>query len=78
MVFAGMNYLAILIAALAAFAWGAIYYMTLSKQWLAAVGITGADADRPVCGAVHHLLRGAASSWPGCWPARSAISGRGR
>jgi len=40
MVFAGLNYLAIVIAALATFAWGAIYYMTLSKQWLAAVGIT--------------------------------------
>jgi hypothetical protein len=38
MTFAGMNYLAILIAAVAAFAWGAAYYMTLSKQWLAAVG----------------------------------------
>lgn len=38
MTFAGMNYLAILLAALAAFAWGAAYYMTLSKQWLAAVG----------------------------------------
>lgn len=40
MVFAGLNYLAIVIAALAAFAWGTIYYMTLSKQWLVAVGIT--------------------------------------
>jgi hypothetical protein len=40
MTFAGLNYLAILIAAVAAFGWGAIYYMTLSKQWLAAVGIT--------------------------------------
>ena len=40
MTFAGMNYLAILIAAVAAFAWGAAYYMTLSKQWLAAVGRT--------------------------------------
>ena len=40
MTFAGLNYLAILLAALAAFGWGAIYYMTLSKQWLAAVGIT--------------------------------------
>jgi hypothetical protein len=40
MVFAGMNYLAILLAALAAFGWGAAYYMTLSKQWLAAVGLT--------------------------------------
>ncbi len=40
MVFAGLNYLAILLAALAAFGWGAIYYMTLSKQWLAAVGLS--------------------------------------
>ena len=39
MAFAGMNYLAILIAAVAAYVWGAAYYMTLSKQWLAAVGI---------------------------------------
>ena len=39
MVFAGMSYLAVLIAAVAAYAWGAAYYMTLSKQWLAAVGI---------------------------------------
>ena len=38
MTFAGLNYLAILIAAVAAFAWGAAYYTTLSKQWLAAVG----------------------------------------
>ena len=35
--FAGMNFLAIVVAAVAAFAWGAAYYMTLSKQWLAAV-----------------------------------------
>jgi hypothetical protein len=40
MTFAGVNYLAIVIAALAAFGWGAAYYMTLSKQWLAAVGRT--------------------------------------
>ena len=39
MAFAGMNYLAVLIAAVGAFVWGAAYYMTLSKQWLAAVGI---------------------------------------
>jgi hypothetical protein len=38
MTFSGINYLAILVAAVAAFAWGAAYYMTLSKQWLAAVG----------------------------------------
>jgi hypothetical protein len=40
MAFAGTNYLAVLIAALAGFGWGAAYYMTLSKQWLAAVGMT--------------------------------------
>ena len=40
MAFAGMNYLAVLIAALAAYGWGTVYYMTLSKQWLAAVGLT--------------------------------------
>jgi len=40
MTFAGMNYLAILIAAIAAFGWGAGYYTTLSRQWLAAVGLT--------------------------------------
>jgi Protein of unknown function (DUF1761) len=40
MTFAGLNFLAILIAAIAAFAWGAIYYTSLSKQWLAAVGMT--------------------------------------
>lgn len=38
MSFSGINYLAILVAAIAGFAWGAAYYMTLSKQWLAAVG----------------------------------------
>jgi hypothetical protein len=40
MTFAGMNYLAVLFAAIAGFAWGAAYYMTLSRQWLAAVGKT--------------------------------------
>jgi len=40
MAYAGMNYLAVLVAAVAAYVWGAAYYMTLSKQWLAAVGIT--------------------------------------
>lgn len=40
MVFAGLNYLAIILAAAAGFVWGAAYYTTLSKQWLAAVGIT--------------------------------------
>jgi len=40
MAFAGINYLAVLIAAVAGFAFGAAYYMTLSKPWLAAIGKT--------------------------------------
>ena len=40
MTFAGVNYLAIILAAAAAFVWGAAYYMTLSRQWLIAVGMT--------------------------------------
>ena len=36
--FAGMNILAIGLAAVAGFAFGAVYYMSLSKQWLAAIG----------------------------------------
>ena len=40
MTFTGLNYLAVLIAAVAAFAWGAAYYMTLSRQWLVAAGMT--------------------------------------
>ena len=43
MIFAGMNYLAIVIAAVAGFAFGAAYYMSLSKQWLAATGKTKED-----------------------------------
>lgn len=38
MTFAGINYVAILIAAVAAFIFGWIYYMTLSTQWMAALG----------------------------------------
>jgi hypothetical protein len=40
MAFAGINNLAVLIAAIAGFAFGAAYYMTLSRPWLAAVGKT--------------------------------------
>jgi hypothetical protein len=43
MAFAGINYLAILIAAAASFAFGAAYYMTLSKTWLAASGKTSEE-----------------------------------
>ena len=40
MAVAAINYLAVPVAAIAAFIWGAAYYMTLSKQWLTAVGRT--------------------------------------
>ena len=43
MTFAGINYLAILVATIAGFAFGAAYYMSLSTQWLAAVGKTRED-----------------------------------
>src|SRR5262245_60975771 len=40
MAFAGINYLAVLAAAAAGFAFGAAYYMSLSSVWLAAIGMT--------------------------------------
>ena len=39
MTFAGVNYLAILIAAVAAWIAGAAWYMSLGKTWMAAQGI---------------------------------------
>jgi hypothetical protein len=38
--FAGINYLAILIAAVAGWVAGAAWYMALAKPWMAAVGIS--------------------------------------
>lgn len=40
MIFAGINYLAVIIAALAGFAIGAAWYMTLGNAWMAALGKT--------------------------------------
>jgi len=37
--FAGINYLAVLVAAIVAFAFGAIWYGVLSKPWMKAAGI---------------------------------------
>ena len=45
MVFAGMNYLAILVAAGAGFAFGALYYTVLGKAWMAALGKTEAETS---------------------------------
>ena len=40
MTFAGINYLAVLIAAAAGWVAGAVWYMALAKPWMAAVGTT--------------------------------------
>ena len=43
MAFAGINYLSIVVAALAGFSVGAIWYMVLGKAWLDALGKTEDD-----------------------------------
>ena len=43
MTFAGLNYLAIFVAAVAAFATGAVWYGVLGSRWLAALGKTKED-----------------------------------
>ena len=40
MAFAGINYLAVLIAAVASWLAGAVWYMALAKPWMAAIGMT--------------------------------------
>ena len=47
MAFAGINYWAVLVAAVAAWLVGAVWYMALSKPWLAALGKTEADMKGP-------------------------------
>ena len=43
MAFAGINYLAVVIAAAASFLFGALWYGVLGKRWMAALGKTEAD-----------------------------------
>ena len=40
MAFSGINYLAVIGAAVAAFVFGSAYYGLLAKQWMAAAGVT--------------------------------------
>jgi hypothetical protein len=40
MIFTGVSYVAILAAALASWVFGAVYYTTLSRPWMAALGTT--------------------------------------
>jgi uncharacterized protein DUF1761 len=46
MQFAGMNYIAIVIAAIAGFMFGGIYYTLLSQYWLKAVGLSKSTQER--------------------------------
>lgn len=41
--FAGLNYIAILVAAFAGYGFGAVWYMALGRPWMAAVGKTEED-----------------------------------
>jgi len=43
MAFAGMNYLAVVVAAVAGFAFGSLWYMAFGKAWMAALGKTEAE-----------------------------------
>ncbi|MPZ38890.1 MAG: DUF1761 family protein [Rhizobiales bacterium] len=45
MAFAGINYLAILVAAVAGWIVGAVWYMAFAKSWMAAVGVTRERID---------------------------------
>lgn len=45
MPFAGLNWIAILLAAGAGFAFGAIWYMILARPWMAAAGMTEEDVQ---------------------------------
>ena len=40
MLFTGINYIAVLVAGIASYAFGSVYYMSLAKPWMAAVGKT--------------------------------------
>ena len=44
MSFSGVNYFAVIIAALAGFGLGAVWYMVLSRPWMQAVGMVNDHA----------------------------------
>jgi hypothetical protein len=72
MTFAGVNYLAIVTAAAVAWVAGAAWYMSLSKVWMAAQGLTPEKVHEnrvsraPRCRSSVPSWR--SWSWPGCWP----------
>ena len=58
MAFAGMNYLAVVIAAVAAWLAGAVWYGVLAKPWVAAQGLTMQEFE-----ARRAAMRGSAASY---------------
>jgi uncharacterized protein DUF1761 len=46
MTFAGVNYLAVVIAAVVSFIFGGIYYRVLAEHWMKAVGISKKSMDK--------------------------------
>ena len=73
MAFVTVNWLSILIAAVAAWLFGGVYYTALSKPWLAAQGKTLEQCKAEQAGksgvgevrAVHPGVRRRDRSWPG-------------
>ena len=53
MTFAGINYLAVFIAGLAAFGFGAVFYITLSRPWMNAMGWSAEQQAAHAKGAVN-------------------------
>ena len=47
MAFAGLNYIAVIAAAIVGFVFGAGYYTALGKPWMAAAGLTKEDVEGP-------------------------------
>ena len=68
MAFAGLNYLAIVAAAIASFAFGGVWYGVLGKPWMEALGKTkdevmGPSGKPPVAAMIKSALAGLVMAW---------------
>ena len=63
MAFAGLNYLAVLVAAIVSYAFGALWYGLLGKQWLAALGKTREDMSSPLVPMIVSFLAQLVMAW---------------
>ena len=66
MAFAGINYLAVFLAAVASFVFGAIWYMALSRQWQKAAGLEGRLPGKKG-------LAAAAKKWPRLYSVKTVL-----